>query len=101
MPQKDEQAIDRARKERRHKDEERGGGAKPRGGRRAASEGGEGSEEARRLRWRINQLEKEKVTLTASHNQEVRGDHGGGAAPLWMLQRSSVYSLRCAASRRS
>uniref|UniRef100_A0A3B3HSA5 Coiled-coil domain containing 171 n=1 Tax=Oryzias latipes TaxID=8090 RepID=A0A3B3HSA5_ORYLA len=73
MPQKDEQAIDRARKERRHKDEERGGGAKPRGGRRAASEGGEGSEEARRLRWRINQLENEKVTLTASQNQEVCG----------------------------
>ncbi|XP_024143480.1 coiled-coil domain-containing protein 171 isoform X1 [Oryzias melastigma] len=73
MPQKDEQAGDRGRKERRHKDEERGGGARQRGGRRPASEGGEGSEETRRLRWRINQLEKEKVTLTANHNQQVCG----------------------------
>ncbi|RVE60871.1 hypothetical protein OJAV_G00185160 [Oryzias javanicus] len=73
MPQKEEQAGDRGRKERRHKHEERGGGARQRGGRRPASEGGEGSEETRRLRWRINQLEKEKVTLTASHNQQVCG----------------------------
>ncbi|XP_047441688.1 coiled-coil domain-containing protein 171-like isoform X2 [Mugil cephalus] len=57
--------------------EERGDGGRGRereergGGRRAASEGGEGSEEPRRLRWRLNQLEKEKLQLTSSHNQEL------------------------------
>ncbi|XP_041841917.1 coiled-coil domain-containing protein 171, partial [Melanotaenia boesemani] len=40
-------------------------------GRRAASEGGEGGEEVRRLRWKVNQLEKEKLQLTSSHNQEA------------------------------
>ncbi|KAK5618353.1 hypothetical protein CRENBAI_019425 [Crenichthys baileyi] len=39
--------------------------------RRAASEGGESSEQIRGLRWRLNQLEKEKLKLTSSHNQEV------------------------------
>lgn len=53
------------------KQEEKPGGGRSRGdpGRRAASEGGE---ESRRLRWRINQLEKEKLKLTSSCNQEVR-----------------------------
>ena len=41
-------------------------------GRRAASEGREWSEETGRLRWRINELEKEKLELTSTHNQEVR-----------------------------
>ncbi|XP_029940704.1 trichohyalin-like [Salarias fasciatus] len=38
--------------------------------RRAESEGG-GCEEKTRLRWRINQLEKEKLLLKSEHNQEV------------------------------
>ncbi|XP_067435637.1 coiled-coil domain-containing protein 171-like [Thunnus thynnus] len=45
----------------------RGGG----GGRRAASEGGTGSEGSGRLRWRVSQLEKEKVELTSGHNKEL------------------------------
>ncbi|XP_037832540.1 coiled-coil domain-containing protein 171 isoform X2 [Kryptolebias marmoratus] len=55
------------------KEEKRGGGEAEKRvrGRRAASEGGEGGEESRRLRWRINQLEKEKLQLTSSCNQEV------------------------------
>ncbi|XP_034424677.1 coiled-coil domain-containing protein 171-like [Hippoglossus hippoglossus] len=40
-------------------------------GRRAASEGREWSEETGRLRWRINELEKEKLELTSTHNQEL------------------------------
>ncbi|XP_022622384.1 coiled-coil domain-containing protein 171, partial [Seriola dumerili] len=35
------------------------------------SEGGDGSEERGRLRRRVNQLEKEKLELTSSHNQEL------------------------------
>ncbi|KAM4536511.1 uncharacterized protein ccdc171 [Odontesthes bonariensis] len=50
----------------RGREKERSGG-----GRRAASEGGEGGEETRRLRWRLTQLEKEKLQLTSSHNQEA------------------------------
>ncbi|XP_072232835.1 coiled-coil domain-containing protein 171-like [Leuresthes tenuis] len=50
----------------RGREKERGGG-----GRRAASEGGEGGEEMSRLRWRLTQLEKEKLELTSSHNQEA------------------------------
>ncbi|XP_013856091.1 coiled-coil domain-containing protein 171, partial [Austrofundulus limnaeus] len=49
------------------KQEEKRGDAE----RRAASEGGEGSDRSRSLRWRINQLEKEKLTLRSSCNQEV------------------------------
>ncbi|XP_047242786.1 coiled-coil domain-containing protein 171-like [Girardinichthys multiradiatus] len=49
-------------------DRDRGRGAMER---RAASEGGESSEQSRELRWRLNQLEKEKLKLTSSHNQEV------------------------------
>ncbi|XP_060922636.1 coiled-coil domain-containing protein 171-like [Limanda limanda] len=40
-------------------------------GRRAASEGRGWSEETGRLRWRINELEKEKLELTSTHNQEL------------------------------
>ncbi|XP_069375066.1 coiled-coil domain-containing protein 171 isoform X2 [Paralichthys olivaceus] len=40
-------------------------------GRRAASEGREWSEETGRLRWRINELEKEKLELTSTHNHEL------------------------------
>ncbi|CAK6979710.1 coiled-coil domain-containing protein 171-like [Scomber scombrus] len=49
----------------------RGGGGG--GWRRAASEGGgDGEEEEEeRLRWRISQLEKEKLELTSGHNQEL------------------------------
>ncbi|XP_038587042.1 coiled-coil domain-containing protein 171-like [Micropterus salmoides] len=39
--------------------------------RRAASEGGEEGEQSERLRWRVHQLEKEKLGLTSSHNQEL------------------------------
>ncbi|XP_044040414.1 coiled-coil domain-containing protein 171-like [Siniperca chuatsi] len=39
--------------------------------RRAASEGGEDGEQSERLRWRVHQLEKEKLGLTSSHNQEL------------------------------
>ncbi|XP_041821691.1 LOW QUALITY PROTEIN: coiled-coil domain-containing protein 171-like, partial [Chelmon rostratus] len=38
---------------------------------RAASEGGEGGEHSGRLRWRVHQLEREKLELTSSHNQEL------------------------------
>ncbi|KAM4565395.1 coiled-coil domain-containing protein 171 [Fundulus diaphanus] len=39
--------------------------------RRAASVGAGGGEGTRELRWRLNLLEKEKLKLTCSHNQEV------------------------------
>ncbi|XP_015250061.1 PREDICTED: coiled-coil domain-containing protein 171 isoform X1 [Cyprinodon variegatus] len=39
--------------------------------RRASSEGRESSEKSRELRWRLNQLEKEKLRLTSCYNQEV------------------------------
>ncbi|KAM6909408.1 LOW QUALITY PROTEIN: coiled-coil domain-containing protein 171 [Xenentodon cancila] len=39
----------------------------------SASEGEEASEELRRLRWRVNLLEKQKLQLTSSSNQEVCG----------------------------
>ncbi|XP_037541976.1 coiled-coil domain-containing protein 171 [Nematolebias whitei] len=63
MSQKQKGGADR-------KQEEKPGGGRSRGdpGRRAAAEGGE---ESRRLRWRINQLEKEKLKLRSSYNQEV------------------------------
>ncbi|KAM4714017.1 coiled-coil domain-containing protein 171 isoform 2-T2 [Anableps anableps] len=52
---------------------DRGRGATKRSvmGRRAASEGGESSQDLRELRWRLHQLEKEKLKVTSSHNQEV------------------------------
>ncbi|XP_036968760.1 coiled-coil domain-containing protein 171 [Acanthopagrus latus] len=77
--QKEKQAGARGRREGRE-EEERGrnrsrgdGGRRAREARsrRAASVGGEGGEESERLRWRANQLEKEKLELTASHNQEL------------------------------
>ncbi|KAF3698175.1 Coiled-coil domain-containing protein 171 [Channa argus] len=40
-------------------------------GMRAASEGRDRSKDSESLRWRINQLEKEKLELTSSHNQEL------------------------------
>lgn len=59
------------------KDRSRGDGGRRRRekearSRRATSEGGEGGEQSGRLRWRVHQLEKEKLELTSSHNQEVR-----------------------------
>ncbi|KAM6894633.1 coiled-coil domain-containing protein 171 [Lycodopsis pacificus] len=39
--------------------------------RRAASEGGEGGDRSGRLRRRVHQLEKDRLELTSSHNQEV------------------------------
>lgn len=41
-------------------------------GRRAASEGRDRTNDSESLRWRMNQLEKEKLELASSHNQEVR-----------------------------
>ncbi|XP_013132632.2 coiled-coil domain-containing protein 171 isoform X2 [Oreochromis niloticus] len=55
----------------REKDRSGGDGGRSGRGRRAASEGRDGGEEWRRLRWRVNDLEKEKLQLKASHNQEV------------------------------
>ncbi|KAM7376891.1 hypothetical protein PAMA_013590 [Pampus argenteus] len=80
MHQKEKQAGDRGggagkgvgdeeeeeRERERGKDRSRGGRR-----RRTASEGGGGSEESGRLRWRVSQLEKEKLELTSSHNQEL------------------------------
>lgn len=40
--------------------------------RKPPSEGGEGEEHLERLKWRVYQLEKAKLELTSSHNQEVR-----------------------------
>lgn len=88
MQQKEKQAGEGGRRaEREGKEDEVGGrrGGRDRsqgdGGRRrereerssrAASEGGEGGEHSGRLRWRVHQLEREKLELTSSHNQEVR-----------------------------
>lgn len=41
-------------------------------GRRAASEGRDVSNEPESLRWRVTQLEKERLELASRHNQEVR-----------------------------
>ncbi|XP_071315951.1 coiled-coil domain-containing protein 171-like isoform X2 [Trachinotus anak] len=85
MRQKEKQAEDGAgrrtadeeRERGRGRDRSRGDGGRRRErernetGRRAASEGGDGSEEAGRLRWRVNHLEKEKLELTSGHNQEL------------------------------
>nr|XP_015796112.2 coiled-coil domain-containing protein 171 isoform X1 [Nothobranchius furzeri]XP_015796113.2 coiled-coil domain-containing protein 171 isoform X1 [Nothobranchius furzeri]XP_015796114.2 coiled-coil domain-containing protein 171 isoform X1 [Nothobranchius furzeri] len=70
MSHEEKQEGDRGRRAER----KRGGGKESeRGvrGRRAESEGGE--DEWRRLRGRLNQLEKEKLQLTSSFNQEVCG----------------------------
>lgn len=40
--------------------------------RKAPSEGDQGGEHLERLKWRVYQLEKDKLELTSSHNQEVR-----------------------------
>uniref|UniRef100_A0A4W6ERL4 Coiled-coil domain containing 171 n=2 Tax=Lates calcarifer TaxID=8187 RepID=A0A4W6ERL4_LATCA len=47
------------------------GGRRSGRGRRAVSEGRDGGEEPGRLRWRVSQLEKEKLELTSRHNQEL------------------------------
>lgn len=82
--EKEKQAGERGRREGREEEERgrdrsRGEGGRRRArearSRRAASVGAEGGEESERLRWRANQLEKEKLELTASHNQEVRACH--------------------------
>ncbi|XP_042257973.1 coiled-coil domain-containing protein 171-like [Thunnus maccoyii] len=68
----DEEEGERERERGRHMS--RGDGGRRRGGgggRRATSEGGTGSEESGRLRWRVSQLEKEKVELTSGHNKEL------------------------------
>lgn len=57
--------------EERGRGKDRSGGNGGRGGRRVASEGHDGGEDCRRLRWRVNDVENEKLQLKASHNQEV------------------------------
>ncbi len=87
MQHKEKQAGERGRRAEMEEEEEEedergrgrdksrgdGGGRKEKEARskRAASEGGEGGEQSRRLRWRVHQLEKEKLELTSGHNQEV------------------------------
>ncbi|KAM7366641.1 hypothetical protein PAMP_016062 [Pampus punctatissimus] len=81
MHQKEKQAGDRigggagkgAGDEEEEERERERGRDRSRGGRRrrAAAEGGGSSEESGRLRWRVSQLEKEKLELTSSHNQEL------------------------------
>ncbi|XP_078020537.1 uncharacterized protein ccdc171 [Epinephelus lanceolatus] len=70
--QKDKQAGEREGEEDegRGRDRSRGVGGRRRS-RRAASEGGEGGEESGKLRWRVHQLEKERLELTSGHNQEL------------------------------
>uniref|UniRef100_UPI0037E8D01B coiled-coil domain-containing protein 171 n=1 Tax=Semicossyphus pulcher TaxID=241346 RepID=UPI0037E8D01B len=81
---KEKSAGERGRRAEREDDEEeeeeghgvrdrsRGdGGRREKRSRRAASEGGEGGEQSDRLRRRVHQLEKEKLELTSSHNQEL------------------------------
>lgn len=53
------------------KEEQRGDGKQARHSRQL-SEGSEGGEGEEKLRWRVHWLEKEKLELTTSHNQEVR-----------------------------
>lgn len=78
MQQKQNQAGEEdEEEEERGKDRSQGDGGRRRGekearSRRVTSEGGEGGEQSGRLRWRVHQLEKEKLELTSSHNQEVR-----------------------------
>lgn len=86
MSQKQKGGADR-------KQEEKPGGGRSRGdpGRRAAAEGGE---ESRSLRWRINQLEKEKLKLTSSCNQEVRRRRGvGGGAGVHCISELSNKNI--------
>lgn len=94
MQHKEKQAGERGRRAEREGEEEEeerergrgrdrsrgdGGGRKEKDVRskRAASEGGEGGEQSGRLRWRVHQLEKEKLELTSGHNQEVRNCSSG------------------------
>lgn len=57
----------------------------------ATSEGGEGGKQPGRLRQRVHQLEKEKLELTSSHNQEVRSKgHTSSAPPLPGVFSSTV-----------
>lgn len=53
-------------------EEQRGDGKQARSSRQL-SEGSEGGEGEEKLRWRVHLLEKEKLEMTSSHNQEVRG----------------------------
>ncbi|XP_070711254.1 coiled-coil domain-containing protein 171 [Pempheris klunzingeri] len=75
-----QQAGGRGRRAGREDDEEGGRGrdrSRGDGGRgkqrRTASEGGDGGDGEGRLRWRVQQLEKQKLELTSNHNQEVCG----------------------------
>lgn len=52
-------------------EEQRGDGKQARSSRQL-SEGSEGGEGEEKLRWRVHLLEKEKLELTSSHNQQVR-----------------------------
>lgn len=52
-------------------EEQRGDGKQARSSRQL-SEGSEGGEGEEKLRWRVHLLEKEKLELASSHNQEVR-----------------------------
>lgn len=53
------------------KDEQKGGGMEARS-RRQLPEGDEREDGEERLRWKVHHLEKEKLELTSSHNQEVK-----------------------------
>lgn len=44
---------------------------------RPSSEGGDGGEDSGGLRRRVHQLEKDKLEMTSSHNQEVRDQENG------------------------
>lgn len=69
MQRKQKQAGEGAEK----LEEEQGGEEqKVASSRKAPAEGGEGGEHLERLKWRVYQLEKDKLELTSSHNQEVR-----------------------------
>ncbi|KAM4611657.1 coiled-coil domain-containing protein 171 [Polymixia lowei] len=64
--------------------EEQGG---ERGRSRGGIEEGEGREESKGLRWRVHQLEKDKLELTSLHNQEISRLH------------SQLARLRCDVER--
>lgn len=69
MQRKQKQAGEGAEK---FEEEREGEEQKVASSRSAPSEGGEGGEHMERLKWRVYQLEKDKLELTSSHNQEVR-----------------------------
>ncbi|XP_074480289.1 uncharacterized protein ccdc171 [Sebastes fasciatus] len=70
MQQKEKQAGEEEEERDEGRGRERRSEREVRSG-RTASEGGEGGERSERLRWRVHQLEKEKLELTSSHNQEL------------------------------